>query len=54
MDDNDDIITSFGHVVLAGLAGKALSTASGASFTHPGMHANYLLHGLTGGLHFIG
>lgn len=50
---DDDIISSFGHLVLAGMAGKALSTTNGPSYTHPGMHANYLLHGLTGGLHFM-
>lgn len=50
---DDDIVTAFGHVVLAGVATKALTTAYGPSFTHAGVHANYLLHGLTGGLYFM-
>lgn len=53
MEDNDDILASFSHVLLAGLAGKTLSTSVGANYIYPGMHANYLLHGLTGGLHFL-
>ncbi|XP_026323139.1 uncharacterized protein LOC113232586 [Hyposmocoma kahamanoa] len=54
MDENeDDIIAAFGHILLAGVATKALGTTNGTSFTHPGMHANYLLHGLTGGFHFV-
>lgn len=52
MSKEDELHTSLAHIILCAVAGKSLSKASGKSFTHPGMHANFLVHGVIGFLHY--
>ncbi|XP_049880449.1 uncharacterized protein LOC126376943 [Pectinophora gossypiella] len=52
MGQDDDVATSIAHLVLCGVAGRGISRISGKSFTHPGMHANFLVHGIVGFLHY--
>ncbi|CAB3223009.1 unnamed protein product [Arctia plantaginis] len=52
MSKEDELHTSLAHIILCAVAGKSLSRASGKSFTHPGMHANFLIHGVIGFFHY--
>ncbi|CAH0597791.1 unnamed protein product [Chrysodeixis includens] len=50
--EDDNISASLAHIVLCCVAGNGISRMSGKSFTHPGMHANFFIHGIMGFLHF--
>ncbi|CAK1541198.1 unnamed protein product [Leptosia nina] len=52
MSDNDDINASLAHVVLCCVAGQGLGRMHAKSFTHPGMHANFFVHGILGFMHY--
>uniref|UniRef100_A0A2H1X035 SFRICE_014916 n=1 Tax=Spodoptera frugiperda TaxID=7108 RepID=A0A2H1X035_SPOFR len=62
-DDDDEPINAMGsdeisvnasiaHIVLCCVAGRGISNLQGKSFTHPGMHANFFIHGILGFFHF--
>uniref|UniRef100_A0A2A4IWU8 Uncharacterized protein n=1 Tax=Heliothis virescens TaxID=7102 RepID=A0A2A4IWU8_HELVI len=50
--DADSLNASVAHIVLCCVAGKGISRMSGKSFTHPGMHANFFIHGVLGFFHY--
>ncbi|KAF9408292.1 hypothetical protein HW555_011961 [Spodoptera exigua] len=50
--DENNINASIAHIVLCCVAGRGVSKLHGKSFTHPGMHANFFIHGVLGFLHF--
>lgn len=52
MGNEDDLGTSIAHIVLCCVAGKGLSRTTGKNFIHPGMHANFFIHGVLGFLHY--
>ncbi|XP_075986747.1 uncharacterized protein LOC142983650 [Anticarsia gemmatalis] len=52
MGQDDNVNTSLAHIILCCMAGKGVSGATGKSFTHPGMHANFFIHGILGFLHY--
>ncbi|CAH0721022.1 unnamed protein product, partial [Brenthis ino] len=52
MVDDDDINASIAHIVLCCVAGQGLGRVYAKSYSHPGMHANYFIHGLIGFLHY--
>lgn len=50
--EDDNLNASLAHIVLCCVAGRGISRMSGKSFTHPGMHANFFIHGVLGFLHY--
>ncbi|XP_059050601.1 uncharacterized protein LOC131845548 [Achroia grisella] len=53
MGQNDDNLhASVAHIVLCCVAGRGISRMHGKSFTDPGMHANFFIHGVLGFLHY--
>ncbi|XP_053619495.1 uncharacterized protein LOC128680401 [Plodia interpunctella] len=53
MGQEDNLHASLAHIVLCCVAGNGISGwSSGKSFTHPGMHTNFLIHGILGILNF--
>ncbi|VVD00430.1 uncharacterized protein LOC126977314 [Leptidea sinapis] len=52
MSDEDDLNASIAHILLCCVAGNGLGRTHPKSFTHPGMHANFFIHGVVGFLHF--
>lgn len=52
MGEEDDINASIAHIVLCCVAGQGLGRVHAKSYSHPGMHANYFIHGLIGFLHY--
>ncbi|XP_004922100.1 uncharacterized protein LOC114253137 [Bombyx mandarina] len=50
--DEDNLNASIAHVVLCCVAGRGISRMHGRSYTHPGMHANFFVHGILGFLHY--
>ncbi|CAG9569534.1 unnamed protein product [Danaus chrysippus] len=52
MGQEDDVNASIAHIVLCCVAGQGLGHTHGKSFTHPGMHANFFVHGVLGFLHY--
>lgn len=52
MGQEDDINASIAHIVLGCVAGQSLGRVHVRSYSHPGMHANFFVHGLLGFLHF--
>ncbi|XP_063834622.1 uncharacterized protein LOC135083804 [Ostrinia nubilalis] len=50
--EDDSLNASLAHIVLCCVAGRGISRMSGKSFTHPGMHANFFIHGVLGFLHY--
>ncbi|KAJ8709596.1 hypothetical protein PYW08_009600 [Mythimna loreyi] len=50
--DGDDLTTSVAHLIMCCVAGRGISRMTGATFTHPGMHANFFIHGVIGFLHY--
>ncbi|XP_045780494.1 uncharacterized protein LOC123877684 [Maniola jurtina] len=48
----DDLNASIAHIVLCCVAGDGLARTHVKSFTHPGMHANFFIHGILGFLHY--
>lgn len=49
---DDDLNASIAHIVLCCVAGEGLGRSSARSFTHPGMHANFFVHGILGFLNY--
>ncbi|XP_047539839.1 uncharacterized protein LOC125073165 [Vanessa atalanta] len=52
MGEEDDLNTSIAHIVLCCVAGQSLGRVHAKSYSHPGMHANFFVHGILGFLHF--
>ncbi|KAF9823716.1 hypothetical protein SFRURICE_002083 [Spodoptera frugiperda] len=50
--DEISVNASIAHIVLCCVAGRGISNLQGKSFTHPGMHANFFIHGILGFFHF--
>ncbi|KAG6438910.1 uncharacterized protein LOC115454581 [Manduca sexta] len=50
--NEDNLHASLAHLVLCCVAGRGISRMHGKSFTDPGMHANFFIHGVLGFLHF--
>lgn len=50
--DDDNLHASIAHIVLCCVAGRGISRMQGKSFTHPGMHANFFIHGVLGFVHY--
>ncbi|CAH1641590.1 unnamed protein product [Spodoptera littoralis] len=50
--DEVSVQASVAHIVLCCVAGRGISQHQGKCFTHPGMHANFFIHGILGFLHF--
>ncbi|XP_023947525.2 uncharacterized protein LOC112052610 [Bicyclus anynana] len=49
---DDDLNASIAHIVLCCVAGDGVARTHVRSFVHPGMHANFFIHGLLGFLHY--
>ncbi|CAH2265366.1 uncharacterized protein LOC120634342 [Pararge aegeria] len=49
---DDDLSASIAHIVLCCMAGDGLGRTNANSFAHPGMHANFFIHGVLGFLHY--
>ncbi|CAH2097192.1 unnamed protein product [Euphydryas editha] len=52
MGQEDDINASIAHIVLGCVAGQSLGRIHARSYSHPGMHANFFVHGVLGFLNF--
>ncbi|XP_072933020.1 uncharacterized protein [Epargyreus clarus] len=50
--DEDNINAAIAHIVLCCVAGRGISRMHSRSFTHPGMHGNFFVHGVLGFLHY--
>ncbi|KAL4714613.1 hypothetical protein ACJJTC_002178 [Scirpophaga incertulas] len=51
MGDDRHLHVSIAHIVLCCVAGRGVSRMHNRSFTDPGMHANFFIHGILGFLH---
>ncbi|KAJ8715491.1 hypothetical protein PYW07_009973 [Mythimna separata] len=50
--DGDNLQSSIAHIVLCAVAGRGISRMTSATYTHPGMHANFFIHGVIGFFHY--
>ncbi|XP_013185027.2 uncharacterized protein LOC106130675 [Amyelois transitella] len=52
MGQDENLEASLAHIILCCVAGRGISRWSSRSFIHPGMHANFFIHGLLGLINF--